>query len=100
MLEYNYSYFYDEEQDDDGVRLQESAALFLLGLKEKQKLTQVTAQAIIEGVTNLMQVRYNYCVGMHNACMLSHKDNINTQLQTNTSSAANNIAAESWPLRP
>ena len=45
-----------DDGDDVTRRLQESAALFLLGLKEKQKLTQVTAQAIIEGVTNLMQV--------------------------------------------
>lgn len=35
--------------------LQKSAALFLLGLKEKHKLTQVAVQEIVEGVTILTQ---------------------------------------------
>ena len=37
--------------------LQRSSALFLLGLKEKHKLTQVAIQEIVEGVTNLTQPR-------------------------------------------
>ena len=32
--------------------LQKSSALFLLGLKEKNKLTQVALQGVLEGVTN------------------------------------------------
>lgn len=35
--------------------LQNSSALFLLGIKEKYKLTQVATQGIVEGVTNLTQ---------------------------------------------
>ena len=35
--------------------LQNSAALFLLGLKEKFKLTQVAIQGVIEGVSSLTQ---------------------------------------------
>ena len=34
---------------------QKSAALFLLGLKEKHKLSQVALQGVLEGVTNLNQ---------------------------------------------
>ena len=52
--------------DDDGagdsptnqsesLTMQESTALFLMGLKEKHKLTQVALQGVIEGVTSLMQ---------------------------------------------
>lgn len=37
--------------------LQETSALFLMGLKEKHKLTQTSLQGIIEGVTGLMQCR-------------------------------------------
>lgn len=37
--------------------LQKSSALFLLGLKEKYKLTQGTIQGIIEGVTSITQQR-------------------------------------------
>ena len=36
-------------------QLQKSSALFLLGLKEKHKLTQATVQGIVEGVTTLTQ---------------------------------------------
>lgn len=35
--------------------LKKNAALFLLGLKEKQKLTQVSLDKVIEGVTGLFQ---------------------------------------------
>lgn len=35
--------------------LQKSSALFLLGLKEKYKLTQVSIQGIVDGVTSLTQ---------------------------------------------
>ena len=35
--------------------LQHSSALFLLGLKEKHKLTQVTIEGVIEGVSSLNQ---------------------------------------------
>lgn len=35
--------------------LQKSSALFLLGLKEKHKLTQATVQSVVKGVTNLTQ---------------------------------------------
>lgn len=35
--------------------LQNLSALFLLGLKEKYKLTQVAIQGVIEGVSNLIQ---------------------------------------------
>ena len=37
--------------------LQKSSAVFLLGLKEKFKLTQVAIQEIVEGVTSLTQKR-------------------------------------------
>lgn len=37
--------------------LQRSFALFLIGLKEKHKLTQTAVQGIVEGVTSLMQCR-------------------------------------------
>ena len=39
--------------------LQKSSALFLLGLKEKHKLTQVALQGVLEGVTNLNQQQLN-----------------------------------------
>ena len=35
--------------------MQKSSALFLLGLKEMHKLTQVTVQSIIDNVTTLTQ---------------------------------------------
>ena len=35
--------------------LQKSSAMFLIGLKEKFKLTQAATQEIVEGVTNLFQ---------------------------------------------
>lgn len=38
---------------DRKTMLKRSSALFLLKLKEKQKLTQVTLQSIVEGVTSL-----------------------------------------------
>ena len=37
--------------------LQKSTALFLLGLKEKHKLTQAALQSVVEGVTSLLQQR-------------------------------------------
>ena len=37
--------------------MQKSSALFLLGLKEKHKLTQVTVQSIVDNVTTLTQQR-------------------------------------------
>ena len=37
--------------------LQKSTALFLLGLKEKHKLTQAGVQSVVEGVTSLLQQR-------------------------------------------
>ena len=37
--------------------LQKSSAMFLLGLKEKFKLTQAAVQEVVEGVTNLTQKR-------------------------------------------
>ena len=42
---------------DTTTVLQESSALFLMGLKEKHKLTQVAMEGIIEGVTSLVQSR-------------------------------------------
>lgn len=41
---------------DDCDGLTKQAALLVLGLKEKYKLTQVAMQGIIEGMTTLMQV--------------------------------------------
>lgn len=57
---------FTESSDSDGsietgvflTRLATSSALFVLGIKEQHKLTQVATQGIIEGVTNLMQVSY------------------------------------------
>lgn len=39
------------------LQLQRSCALFLMGLKEKHKLTQGALQSVIEGVTSLQQER-------------------------------------------
>ena len=39
--------------------LQKSSALFLLGLKENYKLSQVAVQGVLEGVTNLSQQQLN-----------------------------------------
>ena len=44
-----------EQVEDVAKRLKRSAALLLLKLKEKQKLTQVALQGVIEGVTSLFQ---------------------------------------------
>ena len=41
--------------DDTFLATKKSAALFLLSLKEKQKLTQVSLDKVIEGVTGLFQ---------------------------------------------
>lgn len=51
-----------EELEHEDVRgalssIQESSSLFLMGLKEEHKLTQVALQGMIEGVTNLTQTR-------------------------------------------
>ena len=40
--------------------LVQNSAVFLLGLKEKYKLTQTAVQGVIEGVTNLMQQQISY----------------------------------------
>lgn len=40
--------------------LQKSSALFLLGLKEKYKLTQVSIQGIVDGVTSLTQQNMSF----------------------------------------
>ena len=48
----------DQQGDSGDISLEylkECAALFLMGLKEKHKLTQVVLQGIIDGVTNLIQ---------------------------------------------
>ena len=37
--------------------LQRPTALFLLGLKEKHKLTQAAVQSVVDGVTSLLQQR-------------------------------------------
>ena len=39
------------------VAKQRSTALFLLGLKEKHKLTQAAVQSVVDGVTSLLQQR-------------------------------------------
>ncbi len=51
-----------EEPEFQAVRatppsIHESSALFLMGLKEERKLTQVALQSVIEGVTSLTQIR-------------------------------------------
>lgn len=46
-----------ENTDDQAKCLQKSSALFLMGLKEKYKLTQVALQGVIEGATSLTQCR-------------------------------------------
>lgn len=43
-------------EQDVMEELKKNSALFILGSKERFKLTQVATQGIIEGVTNLMQV--------------------------------------------
>lgn len=58
-MHYTYAdieYSKDSEEDIAG-KIQKDSALFILGLKEKYKLTQTATQGVIEGVTNLMQVR-------------------------------------------
>lgn len=40
--------------------LVQNSAVFLLGLKEKYKLTQTAVQGVIEGVTNLTQQQISY----------------------------------------
>jgi len=52
--------------------MQKSSALFLLGLKEKHKLTQVTVQSIVDNVTTLTHQRISSLKSQ--ACILSsHK---------------------------
>lgn len=46
----------DDGVGDNGSDLVRQAALLILGLKEKYKLTQVATQGIIDGVTGLVQV--------------------------------------------
>ena len=45
-----------QESEDVIGQLKKASALFILGSKERFKLTQVATQGIIEGTTNLMQV--------------------------------------------
>ena len=45
---------------DDSDMLQGSSALFLMGLKEKHKLTQVAVQSLIESMTSLNQQRLHF----------------------------------------
>lgn len=40
--------------------LQKATALFLLGLKEKHKLSQAAVQSLVEGVTSLVQQRLDF----------------------------------------
>ena len=42
--------------------LHRSTALFLLGLKEKHKLTQAAIQSVVDGVTSLLQQRLDICI--------------------------------------
>ena len=44
-----------EQHENRPNRLKMSATVLLLKLKEKQKLTQVALQGVIEGVTGLFQ---------------------------------------------
>jgi hypothetical protein len=46
-----------EDQQDEVISLKKRSALFILGSKERFKLTQVATEGIVEGVTNLMQVQ-------------------------------------------
>lgn len=45
------------DSSNGSITLQQSTALFLMGLKEKHKLTQVALQGVIDGATGLMQSR-------------------------------------------
>lgn len=60
--------------DDEAIQfssdlLQKSSALFLLGLKEKYKLTQVAVQGVLEGVTNLSQQLLNLLHSKVHVCI-------------------------------
>ena len=46
---------FDSQPCSSKESLQKSSAIFLLGLKEKFKLTQVSLQGVIQGVTALTQ---------------------------------------------
>lgn len=50
--------------------LQKSSASFLLGLKERFKLTQAAIQGIIEGVTSITQQRINVLKSQVHVCMI------------------------------
>ena len=47
------------EIDTSHENLQRSSALFLLGLKEKHKLTQATVDSMVDGVTTLTHQNIN-----------------------------------------
>ena len=58
---------YDRELCCSEVHLQKCSAIFLLGLKEKFKLTQVTLQGVIQSVStlyyqNVMGLKAQVCV--------------------------------------
>ena len=48
------------ELSNKSQELVQNSAVFLLGLKEKYKLTQTAVQGVIEGVTNLMQQQISH----------------------------------------
>ena len=50
----------NHEKAPSSEGLLKSSALFLLGLKEKYKLTQASVQGIVDGVASLMQQNINY----------------------------------------
>lgn len=53
-----------EDREDPLRRLAKTSAIFIMGIKEKHKLSQTATQGIIEGVTNLMRVytvQPSYC---------------------------------------
>ena len=55
--EFNDGDISDVSAVDTASALQRSSALFLMGLKERHKLTQVALQGVVQGVTSLVQSR-------------------------------------------
>ncbi len=56
----------DGNGDSEGTlsKLKEAAALTILGIKEKHKLSQLATQAVIDGMTTFTQVSYLSVVGL------------------------------------
>lgn len=101
LASYSFIMFVDEsarEQHEDDVigRLKKASAMFILGTKEKFKLTQAAIQGIINGVSNLIQVLFYAIVSYYGCDTISPQEYLAAlQVEVRRQLNGSGISAES-----